>query len=355
MRTLCLLLMAMLVGCSKNAREAEPAGAGKAGGPAALALEGAPARLPAEAGPWTRPASARRITAETIFDYMDGGGELYLAYRFDHLDVLEYKAADPLLGTVLVELYQMQSPDDAFGLLSTDWTGEAIVTGEEPSPTAAPRIDAVPPHRALYGAGLLRVWSGDVYARVLASRESPASRDAVLKIGRALVGGRRSSPPALLSAVAGDVGTTARATPKPGAPLRVDRTCFFRSHLVLNSQYFLASHDILGLGTQVAAATAEYAPPRPGGRPTRLIVVRYASADAAAAAAATFRGAYLAEAAKTPGGAASGTARTEHGFVAWAVVGPGLAIVLDADTASAAANLAGAVARAIPSTDVTPQ
>jgi hypothetical protein len=347
MRTLlCLLLMTMLVGCSKDSPEPGSAAKSNAHGASAAPLEGAAARLPAEAGVWTRPASARRITAETIFDYMDGGGELYLAYRFDYLDVLEYKANDPLAGTVLVELYQMKSPDDAFGLLSTDWTGEAIAIGEERSPTAVGAIDAVASSHALYGAGLLRLRSGTLYARVLASRETAVARDAVLKIGRALVGGGGAAfPPVLLRAIPRDAVATPPWEASPGAPLRADRTCFFRSHLVLNSQYFLASQDILSLGTQVAAATTEYTPSRPGGRPTRLILVEYPSPDAAAAAASGFVHAYLPDAPKTA--TSNGNAKTEHGFVAWAVVGRGLAIVLDAESAAVATKLAGFVARAM--------
>ena len=84
-------------------------------------------------------------------------GELYLAYRFDHLDVFEYKAADASLGTILVELYSMKTPDDAFGLLSNDWGGEVAAFEQGPPPTAASA--AVPQHRALYGAGLLRIWN----------------------------------------------------------------------------------------------------------------------------------------------------------------------------------------------------
>jgi hypothetical protein len=79
------------------------------------------ATLPKQAGPWVRPDGPRRITEETIFDYMDGAGELYLAYRFEHLDVYEYSTPEQRLGTLNVELYWMKSPDDAFGLLSNDW------------------------------------------------------------------------------------------------------------------------------------------------------------------------------------------------------------------------------------------
>jgi hypothetical protein len=125
--------------------------------------------LPKQAGLWTRSDAPRRITADTIFDYMDGGGELYLGYRFDHLDVYEYKADDASRGTVLVELYWMQTSDDAFGLLSTDWTGQAVTLGPPPGPTAHTGMNTVPPHHGLYGAGLLRLWSGNLFARVLAA------------------------------------------------------------------------------------------------------------------------------------------------------------------------------------------
>ena len=68
--------------------------------------------LPRTAGVWTRPASPRRVDETSIFSCMDGGGELYLGYRFDHLDVYEYTA--PARDPILVELYWMATSDDAF-------------------------------------------------------------------------------------------------------------------------------------------------------------------------------------------------------------------------------------------------
>jgi hypothetical protein len=82
---------------------------------------------------------------------MDGAGELYLGYRFQHLDVYEYTS--PAQGEILVELYSMESPDDAYGLLSGDWGGEAAdlkASGYDAAQSGVPR--------ALYGAGLLRIW-----------------------------------------------------------------------------------------------------------------------------------------------------------------------------------------------------
>ena len=281
--------------------------------------------LPKQAGPWVRPDNPRRITAETIFDYMDGGGELYLAYRFNHLDVVEYKAADASLGTILVELYSMRSSDDAFGLLSTDWGGEAVSLAGEAAPSSGP----VP--RALYGAGLLRLWSGDLYARALASRESPASREQVLALGSAIVAGREiADTPSLLRLVAMPAGWRARP----------DRLVFFRSHLVLNSAYFLASGDILRLGPDVDGLTTECTSAEPGGGSARLIVVRYPNADRAAAAVRTFREAYLPETAKAAGAEDEGSARIEQGWAAYRRDGAMLTIALDAETGGGARALA---------------
>jgi hypothetical protein len=290
-------------------------------------IGGATVSLPKQIGDWTRPDAPRRITAETIFDYMDGAGELYLAYLFDHLDVFEYTSADGSLGTILVEIYSMKTPNDAFGLLSNDWGGEAVAF--DPGP-GQQRAAAVPPRRALYGAGLLRVWARDRYVRVLASRETKDSRAAVMRLGAEIMQGglgllnASSPPPGLLRGFDIDVDPSRRVRP--------ERTCFFRSHLVLNSQYFLASQDILGLGLDVAAGTSEYAPAAKGERPIRVILVRYPSRERAHAGLASFLQGYLARAA-TKAPPANGEAEIEHGWVAWSLKlaeGPQLTLVLDA-------------------------
>jgi Family of unknown function (DUF6599) len=267
-------------------------------------------KLPQIFGPWTRPDAPRRIDAESIFLYMDGGGELYLAYRFDHLDVFEYGSSDQ--GNILVELYWMQTSDDAFGLLSGDWGGEPVVLEDEAAAsTMSP--SPVPPHRALYGAGLLRVWSDTLYARVLASRETAASREQVLAIGRAIAAGRRQPPfPALTNALPATAGTTYR--------LRPDRTTYLRSHLVLNSVYFLSPENILNLdrATEAAMATYESSIPAPPRHQVRLLLVRYRDEAVARAAAARFRDAYFPEARERVGSGPDVSSTLQHVEDGWA-------------------------------------
>jgi hypothetical protein len=285
-------------------------------------------RLPLSLAGWTRPAAIRRVEPGAIFEYMDGAGELYLAYRFDHLEVVEYASNDQ--GEILVELYWMKSSDDAYGLLSGDWGGEPISLK---GPPAAGRP------RALYGAGLLRIWSDGLYARVLASHESEATRRAVLALGRAMVAGRSDPPAPRL--VTGLPRTIAE-----GFVLRGDTVCFLRSHLVLNSAYFVSQQNILSLDRTVDAVTARYGrrSPDPARRPVRLMLVRYPDPEVARNALARFREAYLPETRSDPSAAISALARIEDGWAGYRMAGRGLAIVFEApDREEAATFLAAGV------------
>ncbi len=275
----------------------------------ARAAQPAGVNLPANLGAWTRSGEVREILPGKIFDYMDGAGELYLGYRFKHLDVAEYSS--PGEDRILVELYWMESADDAFGLLSGDWGGEPVDLEKVRTSSGGP--SRWPGYRALYGAGLLRIWSDSLYARVMAYRESAQSRDSVLRLGRLITSGREVPPaPALLDSLPQKVSD--------GFALRADRLCYFRSHLVLNSVYFLSTKNILDLDRSAEAVTVSYAPSagRVKGRYVQLIVIRYAAEETAKKAVTHFEQAYLPEKSRTgpPGG--SRFHKVEDGWMGYA-------------------------------------
>lgn len=257
--------------------------------------------LPKSFGIWNRSGEVRRILPDRIFDYMDGAGELYIGYRFKYLEVAEYAAPDE--DRILVELYRMASSDDAFGLLSGDWGGEPVELGQGDSGNRSPAW--LPDRKALYGAGLLRIWSGDLYARVMAYRESARSKETVLKLGSLIVAGRKGpAAPALLASLPQEAA--------PGLNLRTDRFCYFRSHLVLNSIYFLSTKNILDLDKSAEAVTASYSPgaARENRKPVQLLLIRYANDDAAKRARAHFEKAYL------PGRRSGGSGPSQQDIVA---------------------------------------
>lgn len=203
--------------------------------------------LPETVGLWTRSDAPRIVNAETIFDYMDGAGELYIGYRFDHLEVLEYKAQGQ--RDILVELYFMETSDDAFGLLSLDWGGQPVELSQEPRTGLERERQEWP--RALYGEGLLRVWSDTIYARIMAYSETTESKQAVLALGRSLDQGRKNPPdPELVERLPQSI--------HPDWRLLAERVSYFRSHLVLNSLFYLSQENILNLDLAVHGIAAVF-------------------------------------------------------------------------------------------------
>jgi len=240
--------------------------------------------LPKTVGLWTRPDSPRMVNTENIFDYMDGAGELYIGYCFDHLESYEYEAKSQ--KNILVELYFMKTSDDAFGLLSLDWGGESIDLGSSSLDKTASAESQWP--RALYGEGLLRIWSDNIYARIMAYQETAESREAVLTLGRTAVKGRHNPPsPELLKHLP--------ASFQPGWKLRTDRISYFHSYLVLNSIYYLSQENILDLNLETEALTALYEKKEfsQGLRNVRLLLVRYPDSDRAGEALLHFHRVYL--------------------------------------------------------------
>lgn len=242
--------------------------------------------LPKTVGMWTGPDSPQVVTSEKIFDYMNGAGELYLGYRFDYLEVYEYRAQNQ--PEILVELYFMKGSDDAFGLLSVDWGGEPVKL----NPTAQQDYGAegLQWPQALYGEGLLRLWSNDIYARVMATRETSESKMAVLTLGRLITKDRKNpSPPLLMNKLPASFG--------PNWILRRDRTSFFRSHLVLNSLYYLGHENMLDLDLSSEGVTAPYEKKNPTGNLQRLqfLLLDFADTVQAKSALLHFHRVYLPE------------------------------------------------------------
>lgn len=279
--------------------------------------------LPKTIGVWTRSDSLRVINSENIFEYMDGAGELYLAYRFDRLEVYEYKADDE--KNILVELYYMETSDDAFGLLSLDWGGEHVSFIDSPKNTLNRSLTSST--RALYGAGLLRIWSDNLYSRVMAFRETPASKQAVLTLGKTIAANRKSPPePELLKILPLEIGVDWK--------LSKDRIGYFRSHLVLNSLYYLSHENILNLDLSAEAVAAPYVSMDGKDRKrVQFLFVRYPDSGQAQQALDHFHKAYLPEHEKdyVSGSVTKSQSyfKIEDGWLGYKVHGPCIALVFE--------------------------
>ncbi|MCP4625394.1 MAG: hypothetical protein GY850_18010 [bacterium] len=283
-----------------------------------------PYYLPESVGTWSRPESAKTIDSTNIFKYMNGAGELYLGYRFDHLEVFDYTSDNQ--DDILVELYFMETSDDAFGLLSLDWGGEPVSFDGSPANLSNQSLTSWA--RALYGAGLLRIWSDNLYVRVMSFRETPASRQAVFALGKAITANRKIPPaPELLKFLAPHVGSAWK--------LRKDRLSFFRSYLALNSAFYTSHENILDFDLSMEAVTAPYEHISNSGDPKRsqFLLVKYENLEHARKALNHFHNAYLPEYKKeiTADSAANSPSlfKLEDGWLAYKPLGKYIAIVFE--------------------------
>jgi hypothetical protein len=231
-------------------------------------------KLPQHIVLWQR-ATSQIIQESKLFEYMDGSGELYLAYRFDHAQVTEYIPAVESLPPISVQVYKMQSDHDAFGLLSLDWDGEPMNIADV-IPGITP--NTIPSHHALYGAGLLRAWAGQFYFRIMTYQESALAKAQICSLARILMKGLVISDyPDLLNTLPLKVGAFY---------LLKYRVHFFRSYLVLNSLYYLAQENILHFDRDCQAVLAFYR--SESSETVPLLIIQYPQSNRAHGALASF-------------------------------------------------------------------
>lgn len=265
--------------------------------------------IPASIGPWLSEAD-QSFDAETVFDYIDGAGEVYRSYNMRLLIARRFhKDGRP---DIVVDAFDMGASADAYGVFTHDLDGEDAGIGQG----------------STYKAGLLSFWKDRYFLSVYAEEETSETREAVLDLGRRIAEAipGRGEPPALLKLL-------------PGESLEARATRFFHTASILNYHFFVADANILLLGPETDAVLAAY-----GGKEdrSRLLIVAYAGRDEASRAQESFRRAYMPDAGGRP------AVRTENGrWTATRAAGRYCAVVFDAVSEEAAAAQLDAVERSI--------
>jgi hypothetical protein len=217
----------------------------------------------------------------------------------------------------------MKNSDDAFGLLSLDWGGESVNLTD--SSVAESTSSIAPSSRALYGAGLLRLWSDNIYARVMAYQVNSESEHAVFAIGGAITANRSNpSQPRLMKILADSMDSN--------LILLKDSIRFFRSYLVLNSFYYLSHQNILNLGISTEAVASSYETVTSTGDKKRIqfLFVKYANPEQAFQAIDQFHDTYLPEQSKvTVQDKSSHFYKIEDGWVGYKLTDKYVALVFE--------------------------
>jgi hypothetical protein len=257
----------------------------------------------------TRSDSPAAYDRETIFDYINGAGEVYRSYAFSQVVVVVYSGSQQT--DITVEMFDMGSPADAYGVFS--YAREQEQAGIGGGYEQKGRV--------------LCFWQNRYYVCVASEERTADSDRALLEVARAISERlpASSDPPDLVAVL-----------PEEGLVTFSER--FFHLHQSLNYHYYLARENILNLSSETDAVLARYAPGS-----TYLLLIRYPTVSEAATAATSFEQQYLADAGDP------GMVQTENGkFTSYGSQDRFIVVVLDAESGTAAADLLQATMNGLP-------
>ena len=222
--------------------------------------------LPAEVEGWKWDGKEIKYNSKTLFDYIDGAAELFLAFGFQNLTARRYEKSNQ--PPITIELYEMGSSEDAYGVFSFDRQDESVGMGQGSE----------------FGGGLLRFWKGKYFVSIYADGGGAEVEPTLLKMGRSV---ETSIPatgqePKLLGFIPGkDRGL-------------VDQSVhYLKSHILLNQRFFIAHQNILNLDRKTEAVLAQYLRDK---QKIHLLLIRYPGLKEAQDAYQSFMKAYLPDA-----------------------------------------------------------
>ncbi len=264
--------------------------------------------LPNEILGWKAAGEDQRFDPQTIFDYIDGGGEVYRAYNFQRLLARRFKKAGQ--PDIIADFFDMGSSYDAFGVFTQDLEGEDWAIGQGCTDKG----------------GLLSFWRDRYFVSLTAEDETPEAKQALRAMGKHIAAaiGKDGPKPALVDLV-------------PAGMAAEKSIHYFHNHLILNYHFFVSDGNILMLDQKTEVVLVRMGEK---GNRSYLLLASYADAKKASQACASFGEAYM------PDAIEPGLVQTEDKkWTAARVQGKFLTVVFNAPTAAAAKDWLAEVAK----------
>jgi hypothetical protein len=191
---------------------------------------------------WTPEGDVRTFDEETLFNLVNGQADVFFAYGFERVAVRRYVSADE--AAVHVEVWQLATPADAYGLFTLNASG-APVEGIGNNSNADP-------------GRRLSFWQDRYFVSVRALQETDNAdlETFARQISSALPAG--GEPPDLLNRLPSN-GLTARPY-------------FFHEEIAIQDVLWLGGENLLGLGPEMDSVLAQY---EIDGTATHLLLIEY--------------------------------------------------------------------------------
>jgi len=169
---------------------------------------------------------------ENLFDYINGGAELFISYNFDKVISRTYKNNDE--PKIVVEIFDMQEAKNAFGVFSHDREGLDNTYGQGSE---------------IYTDAII-FWKDRYYISILSYGETDMSKkslhDLAAGIDRLIT--TEGKLPAIITHI-------------PQADLVPESIFYFHHYVWLNAFYYITDKNILNIDDSTDAVLAKYGEP----------------------------------------------------------------------------------------------
>jgi hypothetical protein len=205
--------------------------------------------MPDNLADWTPEGTDQLYNTTTLYDYIDGGAELYISYGMKEVVSRIYQ--NDSLGDIRIEIFDMVKPEDAFGVFSHTRTTDDKEFGQG----------------SQYFTGSLIFWKDHYYIAITAYDDNEAIRQAIRSLASQI-------DQKIIST--GDLPQILDFLPQE--EFQNDSYIYFHHYIWQNAQYFIANDNFLNIDSTTQAVLERY-----GDRNNRIIILLVLYPDEAAA------------------------------------------------------------------------
>ncbi len=219
--------------------------------------------LPTEIGEWKAAEEDASYDRATLYDYMNGGAEVYLSFDYERVCVRKFLGPDD--NEIALDVYHMGSSAEAYGVFSVSIEDPEVGIGQGSE----------------YGAGLLKFWKDKYFVSIVNMGIDESADAMMLEIGKVVDAAIATTgpKPEMLSLL-----------PQDGLDER--HASYFHSNVILSNRFFVAAENILNLTDETNCVFSEYGDAGDAGS---LLIVQYPDEEQAVAGQSAFIRGYLPE------------------------------------------------------------
>lgn len=184
--------------------------------------------LPASIDGWNM-GTDRLFNNDNLYDYIDGGAELFLSFGFSKVFNRNY--TNSANDEIAVDIFYMNSSSDAYGVF-------LFTIG---------KIESKFGQQSQSSPGAVIFWKNNLYVSITSTRVTEDGNKVIIKLAEIM---DKAIPET------GPLPVIIKYLPKQN--LDKESIRYFRHYVWLNSHFFISNDDILNINQKTEAVTAKY-------------------------------------------------------------------------------------------------